>query len=38
VTDTIDTIEALVRAGAVSEARIDEAYGRIMGLKARLAG
>jgi beta-N-acetylhexosaminidase len=37
VTDTIDTIEALVRAGAVSEARIDEAYGRIMGLKARLA-
>lgn len=38
VGETIDTIEALVRAGTISEARIDEAYGRIMALKAGLGG
>ena len=38
VGETIDTIEALVRAGTISEARIDEAYARIVALKDRLSG
>ncbi len=38
VGNTIDIIEGLVRAGSVSEARIDESYRRIQAFKARLSG
>jgi beta-N-acetylhexosaminidase len=36
VEQTIDLIEALVRDGSLSEARIDESYGRIQAFKAGL--